>query len=610
MPLTNHEVSHKTTAFATLKIDGRDTELKLSRTFLTDDAESCVFSVKTAHGHGVLDVCTETGHVIEKNWRIDIVRGKVAAVARPIILEKKKVMKVFLLNENKRVKKFGKELWDMTMQVFLVAKRFIEVEDFGEYKIELALHGILDVETENLRDWNIYKSLKRDSRSNEGFDLKYQESHDETVTNIRNIDDDINYPHKNPSKNSTDDRILDNETEEKLRNIGVVPSKSGLLDIKNLLSGRGSIGAYKLISRYSTEFDRGLKQVTAERSSEYDSPESLERFADMFEPIKNDPRNEGSLFQTSNLIVLLTDKEDSTNIEGLTFIGGACSANDSYSVIRLKSSDSTFYHGKVMAHEILHSLNAKHDKDEKDMLMEQQGCTTCMEDDRRISENTKKQIRDFIASQDSTCFDKFNLCGNGMIDEGEECDPGSPFGSECCTPTCKLKSNAQCDDLNGKCCKNCKFLPKDSQCGSVDTMNECELPSICSGKSATCLKSYKTDGTQCRGGICKKGVCQNRQLMCERINRRFDESCKMVDSCQLVCVDNENHCSLMGSILKDFQTPLALPNGLPCRLDGVKGTCSNGSCEVIETGEKYMLVVAAIGLVLIVVLVIMLGFLP
>ena len=49
-------------------------------------------------------------------------------------------------------------------------------------------------------------------------------------------------------------------------------------------------------------------------------------------------------------------------------------------------------------------------------------------------------------------------CGNGYVDEGEDCDCGSDptcASNPCCSSyTCRLNIDAQCS--SGECCQNCK----------------------------------------------------------------------------------------------------------------------------------------------------------
>lgn len=56
-----------------------------------------------------------------------------------------------------------------------------------------------------------------------------------------------------------------------------------------------------------------------------------------------------------------------------------------------------------------------------------------------------------------------NSCGDGVVDEDEECDAGG-VESPCCTSQCKLTPGSQCV-TNGECCENCRFKPASTICG-------------------------------------------------------------------------------------------------------------------------------------------------
>ncbi len=64
---------------------------------------------------------------------------------------------------------------------------------------------------------------------------------------------------------------------------------------------------------------------------------------------------------------------------------------------------------------------------------------------------------------------QFGLCGNGVLDDGEDCDCGSPDDcakiDPCCDPvTCRLKREAQCSA--GPCCDdNCRVSEQSTACG-------------------------------------------------------------------------------------------------------------------------------------------------
>lgn len=89
-------------------------------------------------------------------------------------------------------------------------------------------------------------------------------------------------------------------------------------------------------------------------------------------------------------------------------------------------------------------------------------------------------------------------CGNGIVEDGEECDCGSFEDCQtdsCCDPiTCKLKKEAQC--AGGACCENCILRPQGTICRPE--MNECDLPEFCTGDTGECpLDVYKKNGNQC-----------------------------------------------------------------------------------------------------------------
>lgn len=380
--------------------------------------------------------------------------------------------------------------------------------------------------------------------------------------------------------------VLDPETEQKLR---------------ELAADRTETANYKLKKHLSLGFAKVTNTLHADEDQGMESTDSLKRFADVFEKIKSNWKNKDSSLARSNLIIMYSTKKDTKNIEGMTFIGGACSSNDAFSIIKLKPSDSTFYHGKVTAHEILHSLNARHDKDQVNgFLMEQQGCTTCMEDDRKISRYTIDQVTKFIDKQDAKCFAPDNLCGNGVIDPGEECDSGLPFGSDCCTPDCRLRKDCECDDRNGACCIDCKLI-KSETCGKADQKsldNSCLAQTYCDGKSPVCQQKYKQDGEKCVNGFCKNRICQSREVFCERIDRKFDRTCNEANQCKLVCVDDQFRCSVMGTIENDQKLPLLLPDGMPCSVGNVSGQCFKGQCRVEYEARKYLLPGAFVGIIL------------
>ncbi|KLJ05819.1 hypothetical protein EMPG_09319 [Blastomyces silverae] len=141
-------------------------------------------------------------------------------------------------------------------------------------------------------------------------------------------------------------------------------------------------------------------------------------------------------------------------------------------------------------------------------------------------------------------------CGNGIVEEGEDCDCGGEAScrdNPCCdAQTCKFKDNAVCDDSNEDCCNNCQFQSSDTvcrpssgpcdpeengQCTSRDHQCRTLMGSLLGGNDTfacddqtcvlacsspslprnTCssLRQNFLDGTPCAsGGRCQNGVCE------------------------------------------------------------------------------------------------------
>ena len=130
-------------------------------------------------------------------------------------------------------------------------------------------------------------------------------------------------------------------------------------------------------------------------------------------------------------------------------------------------------------------------------------------------------------------------CGNGIVDEGEDCDCGADTkcdSNPCCSGyTCRLRIDAQCS--SGPCCDNCKvkvqiwekFSAKifkvdevSRQClvsrGDFSTVQikepgmlcrksvgECDLDEYCTGQSGECPENlFKKNGIPCGAG---RGYC-------------------------------------------------------------------------------------------------------
>ncbi|RUS13245.1 Metallo-peptidase family M12B Reprolysin-like-domain-containing protein [Endogone sp. FLAS-F59071] len=74
------------------------------------------------------------------------------------------------------------------------------------------------------------------------------------------------------------------------------------------------------------------------------------------------------------------------------------------------------------------------------------------------------------------------MCGNGIVEAGEECDPGGTDDACCYAKTCLFKPGAQCDDYNDECCQSCTIRPAMAICRPAQS--SCDIAEYCNVDTA------------------------------------------------------------------------------------------------------------------------------
>ncbi|EEH08167.1 ADAM protease ADM-B [Histoplasma capsulatum G186AR] len=176
-------------------------------------------------------------------------------------------------------------------------------------------------------------------------------------------------------------------------------------------------------------------------------------------------------------------------------------------------------------------------------------------------------------------------CGNGIVEEGEDCDCGgeaSCRGNPCCdAQTCKFKDNAVCDDSNEECCENCQYKSSDSVCRA--STGPCDPEEKCTGKSPNCPPDKnKPDGESCGNGLaCASGQCTSRDRQCQTLMGSLlggNDTYSCDDrTCTLTCSSPSLPPNTCSSLNQNFL------DGTPCTAGG---RCKNGVCEGSSFGKE------------------------
>ncbi|KAI1608058.1 Metallo-peptidase family M12-domain-containing protein [Exophiala viscosa] len=183
-----------------------------------------------------------------------------------------------------------------------------------------------------------------------------------------------------------------------------------------------------------------------------------------------------------------------------------------------------------------------------------------------------------------------NQCGNGIVEEGEDCDCGGTegcAGNTCCdATTCKFNSGAVCDPSNEGCCTtSCQFSSAGTVCRA--STGSCDPQEVCSGTNGTCpADSTAKDGTGCTSGnftglACASGQCTSRNLQCKTLMGSYtsDNDTYACDSgsCTISCASPSFGANVCYSMQQNFL------DGTPCNGDG---KCENGVCSGSTVGGE------------------------
>ncbi|XP_059152339.1 ADAM 17-like protease [Physella acuta] len=297
------------------------------------------------------------------------------------------------------------------------------------------------------------------------------------------------------------------------------------------------------------------------------------------------------------LYILITSYPFTDGILGLGYQGGACTKNLEkgrficVSLVTVESGEGNtvtnlqtslvFTHG--------HNFASDHDPDTDECSFEEsdggnfimwhQSVSGHERNNKLFSPCSKKTIGRKL-DKAKCLVEKSSitkLCGNGLVEEGEECDGGAlgTVGSDqCCNSDCTFKVWASCSSINTQCCQNCTIAPVGTLCMDENVL-DCKAPSYCTGDSFKCPDQPNAkDWTECLPGAkCYKGECKD---VCEleSITENFTlQACLCrssgISACQFCCFNVSEENSVCKPIKDDI-----VRDGTACYV----GHCTAGVC--------------------------------
>lgn len=138
----------------------------------------------------------------------------------------------------------------------------------------------------------------------------------------------------------------------------------------------------------------GASPETVERRSRY--KRDLAGVADVLERVLAGSQREDEFHEQQDVVFLVSD-EANRDIEGLSYDGCVFGQDMCLGIVFIDGGDSRF-HGKVLAHELVHTLGGSHDT-EGGFLMEATSSEHTKHMDARVSRATKEAVTRFLRSR-------------------------------------------------------------------------------------------------------------------------------------------------------------------------------------------------------------------
>uniref|UniRef100_A0A669FBJ6 Disintegrin and metalloproteinase domain-containing protein 10 n=1 Tax=Oreochromis niloticus TaxID=8128 RepID=A0A669FBJ6_ORENI len=337
------------------------------------------------------------------------------------------------------------------------------------------------------------------------------------------------------------------------------------------------------------------------------------------------------------LAYVFTDRDFDDGVLGLAWVGapsgssgGICEKSKKYSDGRIKSLNTGIitvqnYGSHVppkvshitFAHEVGHNFGSPHDsgsvctpgevkeqgqKERGNYIMYARATSGDRLNNNKFSSCSIGNITAVLQKKRDECFVESGhpICGNGLVEEGEECDCGyqDQCKDQCCFSAdsgegekCKLRPGKVCSPSQGPCCTTeCTFKTNSEVCRPD---SECANEGRCGGNTALCpasqpkanFTSCHKDTQVCINGACTGSVCAKHGLeVCSCAKE--DDKDEATDLCHVCCQDKTNPSTCSSTRSERWaqyfdRKVVTLQPGSPC--NDFKGYCDVfNKCRLVD----------------------------
>ena len=296
--------------------------------------------------------------------------------------------------------------------------------------------------------------------------------------------------------------------------------------------------------------------------------------------------------------MLLTSEDLNQGVIGLAWVGRICAVPSSTkyawdnffsSGVNEANFDSITKTATIVAHETGHNWGMNHDTSGTNLM----GTTLSVNPqlgtaNLQFSSKSRTESARFMANKygsmtdlcvdtpDDEAWDK-PVCGDGIVDPGEDCDPGLFGDDDCCSDDCTLKAGCDCSPWEGCCTSAGKLKAGGATCRA--SVGDCDVAEKCTGKSGLC----PPDLSKANGGACTddnkgrdSGTCYNKECKswgddyCEASSQYsgagYTSACSSSTCAKGYCGPSGGGC---------YTNSAPGGDGLPCS----GGMCLDGACH-------------------------------